>query len=99
MTSRVSNAVSEVPVDRPIRMGYRAKVAPGATRAEMSARLWAMTPAERVEALHAGRLTFPQCFEWARRRPDEVPLIDGEFAFIAAFTPEVAEVTAAKGGN
>jgi hypothetical protein len=30
--------------------------------------------------------------EWARRRPNEVPTINGEWAFIAASTPEVADV-------
>jgi hypothetical protein len=30
--------------------------------------------------------------EWAKRRPCEVPLINGEFEFIASHTPEVAEI-------
>lgn len=38
-----------------------------------------------------GELTGAQLSEWARRAPNEVPLIDGEWAFIAALTPEVAE--------
>jgi hypothetical protein len=41
--------------------------------------------------MHRGELTWTQLFAWARRAPDEVPLVNGEFAFIAAFTPEAAE--------
>ena len=62
-------------------------------REEESRALWAMTPAERVTAMRAGRLSGRQCSEWARRRPKEVPLLNGEFEFIAAFEPEAAEAT------
>ncbi len=41
--------------------------------------------------MYAGELTQQQCFEWARREPDTVPLLDGEFWFIAVLTPEVCE--------
>jgi len=53
--------------------------------------LWAMSHEERVSAMYAGELTQRQCFEWARREPDTVPLLDGEFWFIAVLTPEVCE--------
>lgn len=53
--------------------------------------LWALTRDERVQAMRRGELTWAQLFAWARRAPDEVPLVNGEFAFIAAFTPEAAE--------
>lgn len=53
--------------------------------------LWAMTPAERVAAMYRGDLTYPQLTAWAAARPDEVPLVDGEFWFIAISTPESAE--------
>jgi hypothetical protein len=66
-----------------------------ATRAERSRTLWAMSAAEREAAMWRGELTNAQLWEWARRRPDEVPLINGEWAFIAALTPEVAEPTEA----
>jgi hypothetical protein len=62
-----------------------------ASRAEHSRLLWRMSAAERKAAMWRGELTGAQLIEWARRAPDEVPLIDGEFAFIAAQTPEVAE--------
>ena len=54
-------------------------------------RLWAMTPQERVQAMRAGRLSLRQCLHWAACRPQEVPLLDGEWEFIAAATPEVAD--------
>jgi hypothetical protein len=73
-----------------IRLGL-GDVATRPTTAEQSQRLWAMTAAQRVAAMQAGRLSMVQCCEWAAQRPDEVPLINGEFAFIADRTPEVAE--------
>jgi hypothetical protein len=62
-----------------------------ASRKERSQALWKMSADERVAAMHRGELTWGQLFEWARGAKHEVPLIDGEFAFIAAYTPEVAE--------
>jgi hypothetical protein len=53
--------------------------------------LWRMSAEERVAAMWRGELTGVQLCEWAQRAPHEVPLINGEFAFIAALTPEVAE--------
>jgi hypothetical protein len=58
---------------------------------EAKERLWAMRPDERVAAVHAGRLSLRLCFHWAARAPHEVPLINGEWAFIAVTTPEVAD--------
>lgn len=60
-------------------------------RRERSRELWAMSPAQRQAAMWHGELTTDQLFEWAKRAPKEVPLINDEFAFIAANTPEVAE--------
>jgi len=60
-------------------------------REEQSRILWSMTATERVAAMRAGRLTGEQLSEWARRRPREVPRLNGEFEFIAILTPEVAE--------
>jgi len=62
-----------------------------ASRAERSKALWRMSAAERVTAMWRGELTWGQLCEWASRAPDEVPRINGELAFIAALTPEVAE--------
>jgi hypothetical protein len=51
--------------------------------------LWQMTPSERVAAMRRGELTLEQCAAWAARHPEQVPLLDGEFEYLAAFTPEV----------
>ena len=50
-----------------------------------------MTPTERVAAMRRGDLTLEQCCAWAARYPQQVPLLHGEFEFIAAFTPEARE--------
>jgi hypothetical protein len=62
-----------------------------ARRAARLEALWRMTPDERVTAMRRGNLTLEQCCAWAARYPDQVPLLHGEFEFIAAFTPEVRE--------
>ena len=43
-----------------------------------------MTPNERIAAMRRGDLTIEQCCAWAARYPNQVPLINGEFEFIAA---------------
>ena len=52
---------------------------------------WRLSPAERIALMRAGELTLKECCQWAARAPREVPIVNGEFAFIAAFTPEVRE--------
>jgi hypothetical protein len=60
-------------------------------------RLWAMTPNERVAAMRAGELSYALLCEWSARRPDEVPRLQtgssfaGEFEWLAAFIPEIAD--------
>jgi hypothetical protein len=49
---------------------------------------WCLSPAERVALMRCGELTLGECCRWAARAPHEVPVLDGEFEFIAAFTPE-----------
>ena len=64
------------------------------TTTERDARLealWRMTPNERIAAMRRGDLTMEQCCAWAARDPKQVPLINGEFEFIAAYMPEVCE--------
>jgi hypothetical protein len=61
------------------------------TREDEMRFLWSMTAAEREAAMWRGELTWDQLAAWARRAPHEVPIINGEFAFIALFTPEAAE--------
>jgi len=53
--------------------------------------LWAMRAAERVAAMRRGELSLVALCAWAARAPEEVPLLNGEFEFLAARTPEVAE--------
>ena len=50
-----------------------------------------MTPEQRVEAMNHDRLTQGQLLEWSRRRPDEVPKIGGEFAWLVRQTADWAE--------
>jgi hypothetical protein len=53
--------------------------------------LWQMTVSERVVAMRAGKLSVEQCAAWAARYPEQMPLLNGEFEYLAAFTPEVRE--------
>jgi hypothetical protein len=64
---------------------------------------WATTRRERGEALRRlgregrlaayrrGEFDLDTCCLWASRYPHEVPLLNGEFEFIALSTPEVCE--------
>jgi hypothetical protein len=45
----------------------------------------------RLAAYRRGEFDLSTCCLWASRYPDEVPLLNGEFEFIAAKTPEVCE--------
>jgi hypothetical protein len=58
---------------------------------EAKRRQWAMTPEKRVQAMRAGQLSLRLCLHWASRCPDEVPLLNGEWEFIAISRPEVAD--------
>jgi hypothetical protein len=61
------------------------------TREESLRPLWQMTPTQRVAAMRRGELTLEQCSAWAARYPEQVPLLNGEFEYLAAFTPEVRD--------
>jgi hypothetical protein len=54
-------------------------------------RLWQMTPEQRVAAMRRGELTYEQLAAWSARFRDEVPMLQGEFEWLAAKTPEVCE--------
>jgi hypothetical protein len=57
---------------------------------ERLARMWALTPAQRVAAARRGQFTLGEMLRWAARAPaGEIPLIDGEFFFITALTATV----------
>lgn len=53
---------------------------------------WRMRPAERVAAMRRGELTLFECLRWASQAPQEVPMLNGEFEFIAVRMPEVADL-------
>lgn len=53
--------------------------------------LWAMTAAERVEAMWHCQLTLRQLSKWTSRAAHEVPLLGSEFAWIVMRMPEWAE--------
>jgi hypothetical protein len=63
-----------------------------ASREEGRKALWAMSAEQRVSAMRRGELVWWQLYEWAARAGHEVPLLDGEFEFIAIHTPEVADL-------
>jgi hypothetical protein len=60
-------------------------------RRAQSEALWRMTPDERERAMWSGELTYAQLREWSSLRPDEVPMIGREFAWIVMSTPDWAE--------
>jgi hypothetical protein len=49
--------------------------------------LWAMSAPERIDAMRAGRLSLRECLHWASQHPAELPLLNGEFEFLAITTP------------
>jgi hypothetical protein len=53
--------------------------------------LWQMSRAARVTAMWRGELSLAQLHIWSSRRPSEVPLLAGEFAWIIMRTPDWAE--------
>ncbi len=59
-----------------------------ASREERERVFWRLSPSERIALMRAGKLTLTECCRWAARRPHEVPVVNGEFEFIAAFMPE-----------
>lgn len=52
-------------------------------------RLWLMSPAQRIAAMRRGQQSLEQCAAWAARYPEQVPLLNGEFEYLSAFTPGV----------
>jgi hypothetical protein len=56
---------------------------------ERLARMWALSPAQRVAAAQRGQFTLGEMLRWAARAPaGEIPLVDGEFFFITALTAD-----------
>jgi hypothetical protein len=55
------------------------------------AAMWRMSAQERGAAAHRGEFSLGEMCRWAARCPEEVEIVHGEFFFLAAFTPELAE--------
>jgi hypothetical protein len=58
---------------------------------EDKAALWAMSLDQRITAMWAGELSHGQLLEWTHVRPDQVPSLGGEIAWLMMFTPEFAD--------
>ena len=71
---------------------FGAWLAPDPEWEESKRRLWAATRGDRVRAMRAGELSLRLCLHWASRAPEEVPLLDGEWEFIAVHMPDVADL-------
>ena len=61
--------------------------------------LWAMTRDERIAAMWRSELTLRQLCQWSSRAQHEIPLLGGEFAWIAMRTPDWAEITNEAGAD
>ena len=57
-------------------------------------RMWAMRPADRIQAAHEGRFTLGEMLRWASRFPSEVEPVDGEFWFITAYLADAEDDSA-----
>jgi hypothetical protein len=62
-----------------------------ASKRQRSASLRRLGRDGRLAAYRRGEFDLDTCCLWASRYPREVPLLNGEFEFIARFTPEVYE--------
>jgi hypothetical protein len=63
----------------------------GANNRDRIAALRRMNPGQRLAAYRRGELDLDSCSAWAATYPEEVPLLNGEFEFIARLTPEVLD--------
>jgi hypothetical protein len=54
-------------------------------------RLWQMSPAQRIAAMRRGELTREELAAWSARHSEQVPLLNGEWEWIAAKMPEACE--------
>jgi hypothetical protein len=84
MTSKGKKAQQQTTLDEQTIRDLKAREA----RLE---KLWRMTVSQRINAMRKGELSLEQCAAWAARYPEQVPLLNGEFEYLAAFTPEVRE--------
>lgn len=61
------------------------------TRNARLRRLWQMSAQQRIAAMRRGELTREQLAAWSARNPEQVPLLNGEWEWIAAKMPEACE--------
>jgi hypothetical protein len=54
-------------------------------------RLWQMTAEQRVAAMRRGELTREELAAWSGQHPEQMPMLNGEFEWIAISTPEACE--------
>lgn len=87
------NPLSTQPL--PLPRGLRS----GPITDQESEALWAMTPAQRADAMWRDALSLPQLCQWSSRRPAEVPLLGREYAWIIKHTPEWDEAAEQHANN
>jgi hypothetical protein len=54
-------------------------------------RLWQMSAAQRIAGMRRGELTREELAAWSARHPEQVPLLNGEWEWIAAKMSEACE--------
>jgi hypothetical protein len=54
-------------------------------------RLWQMNVEQRIAAMRRGELTYRELAAWSGRHPEQIPLLNGEFEWLATHTPEACE--------
>jgi len=54
-------------------------------------RLWQMSVEQRIAAMRRGELTHEQLAAWSARHPEQVPLLNDEWEWIATKMPEACE--------
>jgi hypothetical protein len=91
MRQDTSSTADRTPVDQQDAPSTPDQSADTSPRAGDEQALWAMTAEERVAAMWRSQLTLQQLARWSSRAPHEVPLLGGEFAWIAMRTPDWAE--------
>ena len=55
---------------------------------ERLAQMWQLTPDQRVLEFQRGHFTLGEMLRWSAGRPHDVPLINGEFFFLASLAAD-----------
>jgi hypothetical protein len=91
MRHHTSSTTNRLPVEQEDAKSTADRPAEASQRESDERALWAMTAEERVTAMWRSELTLQQLARWSSHAPKEVPLLGGEFAWIAMRTPEWAD--------